>query len=151
MTSLAIEEQLLRIGEALGEGKTARRLAVKMRTALDTLPPPPRDKPRALVWQARGFVPGTGTLADAVLGAAGFANAAPFAGYGFIPLETLLALPPNLLVTAPPGGPVSLSTAITHHPAIARAGIPRATVDPALLACGSPLTVDAAVTLAAAR
>ncbi len=150
-TFSAIEEQLLRIGEALGEGETASRLAAEMRTALDALPPAPREKPRALVWQARGFVPGAGTLADSVLVAAGFANAAPFRGYGFVALEALLASPPSLLVTAPPGGPASLSTALTNHPAIARAAIPRATVDPALLACGSPLTVDAAVTLAAAR
>lgn len=147
----AIEEQLLRVGDAVGERVRADALARDMRAALASLPPRPLTAPRALVWQARGFVPGAGTLTDAVLKAAGFANAAPFSGYGFVALETLLASPPALLITAPPGGTTSLSTALTQHPAIARAGIPRATVEPALLACGSPLTVRAAAALAAAQ
>jgi iron complex transport system substrate-binding protein len=147
----AITDQLLRLGEALGERARAEAIAAGMAAALASLPPPPAEKPRALLWQARGFAPGQGTLAAAVLAAAGFANAAPFSGYGYVPLERLLADPPALLVTAPPGGPASLSTAVTHHPAIAAAGIRRAAIDPAWLACGSPYTVRAAAVLATHR
>jgi len=147
----AIEEQLLRVGDAVGEAERARAIAAEMRATLVAIPPRTGEPPRALVWQARGFAPGRGTLADAVLEAAGFRNAAALPGYGFIPLERLLADPPALLVTAPPGGPASLSTALTYHPAIAAAGIRRAVLDPALLACGSPATAHAAVLLARYR
>ncbi len=147
----AITDQLLSLGEALGERARAEAIAAEMKAALASLPPPPAEKPRALLWQARGFAPGQGTLAAAVLTAAGFANAAPFKGYGFVSLERLLADPPALLITAPPGGPASLSTAVTQHPAITAAGIARATVDPAWLACGSPYTVRAALVLAMHR
>jgi len=147
----AIEEQLLRVGEAVGEIDKALAIAGEMRDALAAIGQREGERPRALVWQARGFAPGRGTLADAVLAAAGFANAAPYAGYGFVPLERLLADPPDLLVTAPPGGPASLSTAVTHHPALAAAGIPRAAVDPALLACGSPYAARAAFLLSLHR
>jgi iron complex transport system substrate-binding protein len=147
----AIEEQLLRVGDAVGEAERARAIAAEMRAALAAIRHRAGEPPRALVWQARGFAPGRGTLADAVLAAAGFANAAPYAGYGFVPLERLLADPPDLLVTAPPGGPASLSTAVTQHPAIAAAGIPRAAVDPALLACGSPYAARAAFLLSLHR
>ena len=140
----AIEAQLLHVGDALGEVARARAIAAEMREALAAIRHPPGERPRALVWQARGFAPGRGTLADAVLAAAGFANAAPYAGYGYVPLERLLADPPALLVTAPPGGAASLATALLGHRAIAAAGIARAPVDPALLACGSPLTARAA-------
>jgi iron complex transport system substrate-binding protein len=147
----AIGEQLLRVGEAVGESERARALAAEMQAALAAIPRREGARPRALVWQARGFAPGRGTLADSVLAAAGFANAAPYAGYGFVPLERVLAAPPDLLVIAPPGGPASLSTELARHPAIAAAGIPRASLDPALLACGSPHAARAAFLLSLHR
>lgn len=143
----AILTQLRAVAAALGE--TARGEALAAAIARDLAAIPRRaDAPRALVWQARGFVPGRGTLPDAVLRAAGLANAAPYAGYGFVPLERLLADPPDLLVTAPAAGSSSLAEALLEHPALARAAIPRARIDPAWLACGGPQTVRAAAALA---
>ncbi len=72
----AIESQLLGLGTAVGEPARAEQIAAEMRAALAGLPPPPAERPRALLWQARGFAPGEGTLAAAVHAAAGFANAA---------------------------------------------------------------------------
>jgi iron complex transport system substrate-binding protein len=143
----AILVQLRAVAAALGE--TARGEALAAAIARDLAAILPRaEAPRALVWQARGFVPGRGTLPDAVLRAAGLVNAAPFAGYGFVPLEHLLADPPDLLVTAPAAGSSSLAEALLEHPALARAAIPRARIDPAWLACGGPQTVRAAAALA---
>ncbi|WP_026299455.1 ABC transporter substrate-binding protein [Elioraea tepidiphila] len=143
----AILRHLRSVAAALGE--TARGEALAASIARDLAAIRRRaDAPRALVWQARGFVPGRGTLPDAVLRAAGLGNAAPFAGYGFVSLERLLADPPDLLVTAPAAGPPSLSEALLEHPALARAAIPRARIDPAWLACGGPETVRAAAALA---
>lgn len=144
----AILVQLRRVAAALGEQARGEALARSIAHDLAALPPPPADPPRALVWQARGFVPGHGTLPDAVLRAAGLVNAAPFAGYGFVPLERLLADLPDLLVTAPAAGPPSLSEALLEHPALAHATVARARIDPTWLACGGPATVRAARALA---
>jgi iron complex transport system substrate-binding protein len=143
----AILAQLRAVAAALGETDRGEALAAAIVRDLAAIPPRP-DARRALVWQARGFVPGRGTLPDAVLRAAGLANAAPFAGYGFVALERLLADPPDLLVTAPAADPPSLSEALLEHPALSRAAIPRARIDPAWLACGGPATVRAAAALA---
>jgi iron complex transport system substrate-binding protein len=143
----AILAQLRKVAAALGETGRGEALAGAIARELAAIPPRPEPR-RALVWQARGFVPGRFTLPDAVLRAAGLANAAPFAGYGFVSLERLLADPPDLLVTAPAAFPPSLSEALLEHPALARAAIPRARIDPAWLACGGPATVRAVQTLA---
>lgn len=113
-----------------------------------TYAPPrvPQAPPRALLWGARGWASGPGTLGDAVLRAAGFENAG--AG-GVVGLETLLSRPPDLLVTAEAPAFPSLATELLRHPAVA--GLPRRTVPPALLICAGPFTALAAEMLAQGR
>lgn len=106
-------------------------------------PRAPQAPPRALLWGARGWASGPGTLGDAVLRAAGFENAG--AG-GVVGLETLLSRPPDLLVTAEAPAFPSLATELLRHPAVA--GLPRRTVPPALLICAGPFTALAAEMLA---
>ncbi len=55
---------------------------------------------RAIIWQASGFVPGSGTLQDEMLSRAGFRNAS--AAYGlqqwdWLPLETMIRNPPDVI------------------------------------------------------
>lgn len=141
----AIVAQVRAVAGALGEAERGESLAASIGAALSRLPEPSVPR-RVLVWEARGFTPGRGTLADAVLRAAGHDNAAPFAGYGTLPLERLLAAPPDLLVIlAAPGAP-SLSEALLDHPALG--AVPRRRLPPAWLACGGPATVRAAAALA---
>jgi iron complex transport system substrate-binding protein len=93
--------------------------------------------------QARGYVAQPGSLADAVLRAAGFADA----GEGGQPgLEALVAHPPDVLVTATAPDYPSMATDLLTHPALA--GIPRREVAPALLLCGGPWTARAVTVLA---
>jgi cation diffusion facilitator family transporter len=141
----AIRAQILRLGEALGEAARAAVLAAELDAALAAIEPKPRGP--ALLWQAAGFTPGQGTLADAVLRAAGHTNAAPFRGYGTLRLEALLARKPALLVLPArvQGGP-SLSETLLSHPALA--GLPTRRIEPAWLACGGPATVRAVAALA---
>lgn len=141
----AIRAQILRLGEALGEPARAATLAAELDAALATIDR--QDRGPALLWQAAGFTPGQGTLADAVLRAAGHSNAAPFQGYGSLRLEALLANPPALLVLPArvQGGP-SLSEALLAHPALA--GLKTRRIEPAWLACGGPETVRAVAALA---
>lgn len=142
----AIRAQLVAVGEAVGQPARAAAAIAAMDAALGAIDARPR--PAALVWQAAGFTPGRGTLADAVLHAAGRRNAAPFAGYGSVRLEALVAAPPGLLVlpARTQGAGASLSEALLAHPALA--AIPTARIEPAWLACGSVATVAAVAALA---
>jgi cation diffusion facilitator family transporter len=141
----AIRAQLRAVGAALGHAARAEAAIAAMDAAL---PAKPEARAPALVWQAAGFTPGRGTLADAVLRAAGRTNAAPFAGYGTVRLERLVAQPPALLVLPArvQGNAPSLGEALLAHPALA--AIPSLQVEPAWLACGSIATARAVAALA---
>jgi cation diffusion facilitator family transporter len=141
----AIRAQLRRVGAALEETARAEALVAMMDDSLARIDARPRGA--ALLWQAAGFTPGQGTLADAVLRAAGRTNAAPFQGYGTVRLEALVTAPPALLVLPArvQGGP-SLSEALLAHPALA--AVPSTRIEPAWLACGGPHTVQAVQALA---
>ncbi len=127
-----IRSQVVQVAAALGVPDRGTLLIEAMdRDLMD--PPPPGH--RAILWGARGFTSGPGSLGDAVLRAAGLRNAA--AG-GQVGLEALLARPPDILVTASAPRFPSLATDLLRHPALA--GLPRRAVPPALLICGGPFT-----------
>lgn len=74
-----------------------RRLAVVAATTKSLLPP------TAVIYQIGGSVSGPGSLADAALAAAGFRNMSTdyrLSRGGQVPLEFLIAKPPDLLVLA---------------------------------------------------
>jgi len=124
-------------------------------TVADAVPVRPGDLaaaiagPRqALLWQARGFAAGTGTFPDAALTAAGFANAVPFAGYGYVPIETVLAAPPALLITTSQAASPSLATLLLAHPALDALGLQRRHLNPAAMTCATPRSLAALDALA---
>ncbi len=137
----AIRAETRRFAALLGAEAEGERLIAGMDRVLVGVPP--RTMLRALPLEARGYTAGQGSLADAVLTAAGFANAA---SGGRLPIEAIAAHPPDLLVTAAAPDFPSLATDLLRHPALA--GIPRATWPPALLACGGPWTAQAVALLA---
>ncbi len=108
----------------------------------------------ALIWQAGGLVPGSGTLADELLTRAGFRNVS--AGYGLkqwdvLPLEYLIARPPHVLLSV--GAAEVGADRITGHPAVARL-MKRIVVVPyptRLLSCGGPTIIAAMERLRAVR
>jgi len=119
-------------GEALLAAMDARLAAIRLRPPI-----------RALYLEPRGYTVGPRSLEDAVLRAAGLANA----GAGGRPgLEAIVADPPQLLVVEQAPKFPSLATELLQHPALA--GIPRRSVPPALLACGGPWTARAVELLA---
>ena len=89
----------------------------------------------ALLWQEGGLVGGEGSLAAAMLDHAGFANHAAARGLGqgaYLPLEEVLADPPQVILAA--GAERNLS-----HPALRRLEKVRyEQLDPSLLYCGGP-------------
>ncbi|WP_374442534.1 ABC transporter substrate-binding protein [Stella sp.] len=114
------------VAAALEQEARGRHLAAALRA--DFRPPPGPAGATALVWRPNGFVSGKGTLSDAALAAAGLANQAALAGigaWGTMPLERLVADPPDILVIddhMPTKS--SRAQALLVHPALARLAPP---------------------------
>ena len=150
-----IADQTRLIADAVGRPERGEALLAEMAAILADAEAA-QSNGTAVAYQANGFTAGAGTLTDAVLIAAGYRNAAAEAGlsgYGFLPLEHLVAQPPDVLI-APAGMPgrPSLAEALLVHPALAAlAGrMDRLAIPSALLACGGPFTAEAVGLLAAA-
>lgn len=115
---------------------------------LDAPPPPAGPRPSALVWQSGGIVAGPDSLVAAMLEQAGFANHAAARGLGqgaYLPLEAVLADPPDVIIAA--GGERALT-----HPALRNLSDTHyAALDPALLYCGGPTIPKLAARLSEIR
>jgi iron complex transport system substrate-binding protein len=144
--------QIEDVARAVGHPARGAALIGRIDAAIASASPasPPID---ALIWQGGGLVPGTATLADDLLRVSGFRNKS--AEYGLekwdvLPLEPLLARPPQLLLTI---GETARADRMLGHPAMARlAG--RVAVRPwpeRLLHCGGPTIIDAVNQLALVR
>ena len=109
---------------------------------------PGPDAPRVLVWQEGGIVAGPNSMVAAMLERAGLANHAAARGLGqgaYLPLEQVLADPPDIVLAA--GDDRALV-----HPALRRLpGVTYARLDPALLYCGGPTIPKLAARLEAVR
>ena len=114
-------------------------------------------KPTALVYQVNGLASGTGTLDDAVLRAAGFRNLAAdlhLGAAGTLPLEALVATPPDLLVLS--GSVDEYRTVVAdnlRHPALTalRRQRPSIVLPWRTWLCGTPYVAEAVESLAQAR
>lgn len=137
----------------LGASEQGEQLIGDMDARLSTLQV--RSRPaRAAVYQAGGWSAGRGTMADDLFQRIGLINLAAEAGipgFGALPLETLVALAPDLLVFENMGddGPPSVAADLLRHPAISR-GIRHVSVPMRLWACPDPALVDAAALIAGA-
>ena len=82
-----------------------------------------RVRPSALVYQVNGLSAGPGSLADALIAAAGLANHAARVGLGSggaLPLELLAAKPPDLVILSGPADEYRTVVAENlRHPALA--------------------------------
>lgn len=150
----AITEQTRVVAAAIGQEERGEELVAEMAAILADAPAVDPGR-TALAYQANGFTAGSDTLTDAVLTAAGYRNAAAEAGlvgYGFLPLEHLVAQPPDVLIAPEtlPGRP-SLAEALLVHPALTALGdrVDRLQIPSALLACGGPFTAQAVAALVA--
>ena len=117
----------------------------------------PGSTPSAVIYQVGGGVSGAGSLADAALAAAGFRNLAGeyrLTRGGQVPLELLVARPPDLLVLSSAAGEYRTVVADNlRHPALQVLRRTRAWIDlpSQLWLCGTPHVADAIARLAEAR
>jgi iron complex transport system substrate-binding protein len=91
------------VAGAVGAPARGEALIAELDRRLSALAPPAGALPTAVIYQVGGTVSGPGSLADAALAAAGLRNLA--VAYGLargapVPLELLVAQPPDLLVLA---------------------------------------------------
>ena len=150
--------QVRRIAALVGHPERGEAELARIQAALDAAKPAPGERPvRALVFQRGGFASGPGTLMDELLRRTGFDNA--MTGYGYrrsseVPLERVVADPPQLLLTGEPApGAPGWGERVMRHPALARvsAQMRVVTLPERLMYCGGPNIIPTAALLARAR
>jgi iron complex transport system substrate-binding protein len=153
------EQQVLRIAELVGHPERGTALNQRIQTALEnakkSAPIPPLT---ALVYQANGFVAGTGTLIDQVMTQSGFINQAKLYGisqWGIVHLEDLFISPPKILFTPDHQYDVGAwSSRLISHPIFTHLPKERLQAFPlpeALIYCGGPTLIPLAKVMAQAH
>lgn len=145
--------QILRMGALLGTEPAAEALIAEIDAGLAS-DAPSGPAPRAALYYANGYTSGAGTLADAVLRAAGITNiAADLGRQGLtrLDLELVLLSEPDLLVTGQDYGSPALAQGILRHPALRASGARLVRVEDSLWTCGTPRVLDAVLQLRAER
>lgn len=152
--------QIAQIAARIGQNEQGRalnqRIASAVARAREDAASGPR--PRALIWQDGGLVPGPGTLANGLLEDTGFRSAAAqmrLAQWDMVSVEQLLLSPPDIVMTGADGMESDGATrgAAPAHPALAkaRAHIMIAPFPSRLLHCAGPTIIEAAQHLSAIR
>jgi iron complex transport system substrate-binding protein len=147
------------VASSVGEERKGEAMIAAFDRRLARLAPPARDTapPTAVIYQVGGSVSGPGSLADAALEAAGFRNKASEYRQtrgGQVPLELLVAAPPDLLVLSNTADEYRTVVADNlRHPVLRllRAKYASLELPWQLWLCGTPHIVDAIERLAAAR
>jgi iron complex transport system substrate-binding protein len=145
------------VAAAVGEQSRGAAMVAGFERRLARLPPPAASPPTAVIYQIGGAVSGPGSLADAALAAAGFQNMS--AAYrltrgGQVPLESLAAHPPDLIVLASHVDEYRTAVADNlRHPALHRLRERTASLELPWRhwLCGTPHIADAIQRLAEAR
>ena len=125
-----IMQQVKDIAALLGQQQRGRERVLAMQQVIEqarSLATARKSKqlPRVGVYYLNGYTDGKGTLMDEVIHIAGGSNVASeygVSGIGYLPLEKLVATPPDLLISNHYKNtyPV-LGNKILHHPALKRA------------------------------
>jgi iron complex transport system substrate-binding protein len=146
------------IADAVGEREKAERWLADFDRRLAAVPAVSEGKrPKAVVYQVNNLASGPGSIADNVLRAAGFANLTAKLNLGpggQLPLEALVADPPDLIVLS---GPIDEYRTVVadnlRHPALRALMRARktTTLPWRLWLCATPHLVDAVERLAAVR
>ena len=153
-----IERVVRQVAEAVGEKERGEALVGAfgdwLKHAAGRVP---AVRPSALVYQVNAIASGSGSIAGTMLAAAHLTNHAEalgLGGGGTLPLETLVATPPDLLVLSGPVGEYRTVVAGNlRHPALATliATRPSVTVPWRLWLCGTPYVAEAVRLLAETR
>lgn len=150
--------QVREVSALVGRPERGDAVVRRIEAALAAAVPSPGTRPvSALVFMPGGFASGPGTLMDEMMRRAGLDNV--IARYGLrgsanVPLEFVIADPPELLLSGEPSrGLPSRAQRVMQHPALARVagGMERAVFPERLLFCGGPVLIQTAAALSRAR
>ena len=153
----ASRDQIRQVARLSGHPDRGEALIARIDSALAAAAPPPGTRPiPTVVWQSGGMVPGDGTLIADLLRRTGYVNFAAARGLGqadLLPLERMLADPPELILVAGQTAETGKGDdRVLSHPALkALKTTQRATLNPKLLYCGGPTLIAAAERLAEVR
>lgn len=149
-----IVEQVRSVAAAIGHPERGEALVRRMDARLARLPRTVGRRPGrgrvAAYYQRRGFLTGTGTLVDDLMGRVGLVNLAARrgeAGLARVTLEQMALARPDFLVMETGSDVIAdQGTEMLHHPVLR--GIPRLLLPQAWTVCGGPAYVLAAESLA---
>jgi len=139
--------QVAQLAALAGQPRKGAALNARIDAALAAAAPDANSpRPSALVWQSGGIVPGGDTLIADLLTRTGlrhFSSGRGMRQADYLPLETLLADPPDVILTA--GNAHANEDRALSHPALASlTGTRRERFDRSLLWCGGPTIIRAA-------
>ncbi|WP_424930979.1 ABC transporter substrate-binding protein [Amaricoccus macauensis] len=143
-----IRSAVRRMGDLLGTPDRAEVLITRMDAALEA--PTPETRPRAAVYYSNGYTSGAGSLANAVIDAAGMDNIAVEdgrKGLSRLPLETLILSDPDLLITGQEYSSPARAQEILRHPALGAVTRARESVAGRLWVCATPRAAEAVTQL----
>ncbi|WP_246032481.1 ABC transporter substrate-binding protein [Thalassobius vesicularis] len=151
-----VRDGILHMGQVLGHQARAEALVAQFDADLAALREDVQNRPLAALYYANGYTTGDKTLAGQILLAAGFDNAITRAGQsraGNLPLELLVMLQPDAVVTGAKYPGQSRSEAILDHPVIRtlQKGRETGTVADSDWLCGTPYVLRAIADLVALR
>lgn len=139
-----IRANITRLGDLLGQSARAAQMIDAFDTRLASLQSGITTRPRVALYSARGYTVGQNSLSSQILEAAGFQNIAAELGLtwgGIVPLETLVMLDPDMVITGRPFTGHSQGEEILRHPALAP--LKTSAQSDARWVCGTPLVLDA--------
>ena len=153
-TIAASEAQVRFLADLSEQPMIGERLVGQIEASVAAAAPPVGWIPRsAIVWQGGGLVAGDETLIAELMARAGLRSSATVLGLGqgaVLPLEAMLADPPQVILTA--GDPRANGDRLLRHPVLDNLrGTARVRLDPGLFYCGGPSIPRAMARLTAIR
>ncbi len=143
-----IIENIRKMGLLVGHLDRAERMIDDFNIRLEELRSGITERPRAAIYSANGYTTGTDTMSGQILKTAGFQNITEEVGMSFggiLPLETLVMLQPDLVITGKAYPGHSRSEEILKHPALRP--IKATAQTDAKWICGTPAVLDAVAEL----
>ena len=139
-----ILKNIRKMGNLVGHSDRAKIMIDDFNQRLAELQSGINLRPRAALYSANGYTTGAESMAGRILSAAGFKNIAEEIGLsygGVLPLETLVMLKPDLVITGKAYPGHSRSEEILKHPALRP--LKAITQTDAKWVCGTPAVLDA--------
>ena len=143
-----IVENIRKMGLLVGHSDRAKRMINDFNIRLEELRSGITERPRAAIYSANGYTTGTDTMSGQILKTAGFQNITEEVGMSFggtLPLETLVMLQPDFVITGKAYPGHSRSEEILKHPALRP--FKDITQTDAKWICGTPAVLDAVAEL----